>query len=398
MTIDPRLPESVGSIQPISQSRLVALWRQFKSEFPTDEDCMEELCRRSYQDTAIKCRHCGSQELDKKSGARVVICRHCGEATWLTAGTFFDRIRLPRPWLGAIWLLEHGVTVSSCRFHKLAGVAYSTAWNIFNKLATVIRSEMGEGARALPSSLFSPLVCKRSRETRAKSHPLSEQEDIERNSPVSQEAELFCAPMAPNPASSVSGAFVLQPGSATQSCPAAANDGPERAQAGQAPDSVQMSGREKMIVDLLAGQEMHFDALCVRSELRAGELSSLLIMLELAGHVRRRPGDYYVCTTDDKDSASGRRGVDRMLNGIDLTADTQLLVKNVIRFVRGHFQGISRKYLQNYLAAYWCHVDRRRWNVGSLLQSCFRFGPLRDDEICRYVSPLLVRVLPCHLS
>lgn len=159
-------------------------------------------------------------------------------------------------------------------------------------------------------------------------------------------------------------------------------------------DWLQMSDEERRINDLLAGQELHFDVLCARSGMPAGQLSAHLTMLELAGHVRRLVGDSYVRAVDDKLGTSGATGAhNAVCRG--LTHEAEMLVACAIKFVREHYHGISRKYVQNYLAGYWCHVDRRRWQLGSLLQACLHSRPIGDDEIRHYVSPALVRIPLC---
>ncbi|HEY9793371.1 MAG TPA: DNA-processing protein DprA [Candidatus Obscuribacterales bacterium] len=56
---------------------------------------------------------------------------------------------------------------------------------------------------------------------------------------------------------------------------------------------VELYGREKEIYDLLSTEPMHFDVLCEKANMKAGELSSTLTMLELAGLLERHPGDWY---------------------------------------------------------------------------------------------------------
>ncbi len=143
------------------------------------------------------------------------------------------------------------------------------------------------------------------------------------------------------------------------------------------------------------GQEVHFDAICARTGLPAGEVSALLTFLELAGHVRRRAGDRYLRTIDDTTASCQKIGDQHFSVRAEHTAATETLVQTLIKFVHEHYQGISRKYLQNYLSAYWCHIDRGRWHPGSLLEACLRFGPVRDEELRSFVSPVLVRILPC---
>jgi hypothetical protein len=49
--------------------------------------------------------------------------------------------------------------------------------------------------------------------------------------------------------------------------------------------------------------------------------------------------------------------------------------------------GISRKYLQIYLAAIWCHFDRRRWSEEKLLLAVLRAPSISYKDILNYESP-----------
>ncbi|MBY0550706.1 MAG: DNA-processing protein DprA [Candidatus Obscuribacterales bacterium] len=68
---------------------------------------------------------------------------------------------------------------------------------------------------------------------------------------------------------------------------------------------VELFGREKEIYDLLTLEPVHFDALCDRTGMSAGELSATLTMLELAGVATRMPGDWYVRYTPGSASSTG---------------------------------------------------------------------------------------------
>ena len=123
------------------------LWAEFNILFPTEQHCLEEIYRRAAQEL-LKCRWCESQDIEKRLGDRVVRCRRCKKETWLTAGSFFHRMRSAKAWLAAIWLMERGVIVSSSGFHKLVGIAQSSALELFKKIATVIQSHMPEDGPA----------------------------------------------------------------------------------------------------------------------------------------------------------------------------------------------------------------------------------------------------------
>ena len=56
----------------------------------------------------------------------------------------------------------------------------------------------------------------------------------------------------------------------------------------------QMSSLQKRIIDALQYEPIHFDNLCVRANLPAPDLAAVLVELELAGIVKKMPGNYYL--------------------------------------------------------------------------------------------------------
>ncbi len=388
MTSIPSVRENAAGSPATKQAILAFFWTRFNTEFPTEEDCLEELYRRAAQEHLLKCRNCGNADILKNYGERVINCRQCKKETWLTAGTFFNRIKHARPWVAAIWLMEHGISLSSSKFQKLVGIAYSSALNIFKKLTTVIQGQMGEDGLVVPSSLFSILFCKRSRETPARAHPIAE-ERIERKLLDDGVANKLSASEDLAAASSTLVTsivkFASDPNSLSKAPEATNSDIEETTHAGG------LYGSEKEVYDLLSTQPVQFDIICDRTGMPASKVSSALTMLELAGVVIRVAGDRYVRNVS---KPSGQKTAVQSSGCTVSTAETTMNVAAVINFVRRNFQGISRKYLQNYLAAYWCTVDKTRWSLGSLLQACLRSDPISYDEILDYVSPPLVKMLP----
>src|SRR6185503_3530286 len=88
-------------------------WSEFSTRFPTEEECLEELWRRAAEFGLLRCRSCGCKQLATMRPARVIKCRKCNKEIWFTGRTFFHRMRRVRPWLAAIWFLEHGVVLSA---------------------------------------------------------------------------------------------------------------------------------------------------------------------------------------------------------------------------------------------------------------------------------------------
>jgi hypothetical protein len=254
--------------------------------------------------------------------------------------------------------MERRIIISSSRFHQLVGISQSSALNIFKKITTVVESHMQEASVKVPSAVFTFAICKRSRETPAKKHPFSEEEEMEK---------LSSAEASQNPAS---------------------DHHTSKAQAAKTTD-MKLDRNEQEIVDILSTEPIHVDLLCQRSKLPINKILAALTMLELAGMATRLAGDRYIRqhTTELAEQ--------KVLEPHTAISNQQLthIVNSTILFIRHKFHGISRKFLQNYLAAYWLEFSKTRWKSGSLLNSCWQFGPISPKQICAYISPLLVRVL-----
>lgn len=390
MTNIPPSAQLQHALSPPPEEILAALWSQFNADFPTETDCLVEVQRRLDREGLLTCRYCGNGDIDRNYCKRAVRCRRCQRRTWLTAGTFFERMRIARPWLAAIWLMEHGVTLSSSRFHKLVGIAQSSALYIFKKITTVIQSHFQEDDPAVPSSLFSPVFSRRSRETPARQHPLAEQAELERKLLGDEDRTTRWQKRQPAQ-SSLAAAASSREGAYSENSGIEGGSGALREVEVLNPGSAEeCNNREKEVYELLSAESVSFDILCARARMPASQMSAILTMLELAGVVMCLPGNRYVrLSPKQPDIAEFEKG-----GGV--TDITMQPVAAAVDFVRLNFHGVSRKYLQNYLAAYWCRLARARWQCGSLFQACIRFGVITGKEILDYVSPALVKISPCQ--
>ena len=154
-----------------------------------------------------------------------------------------------------------------------------------------------------------------------------------------------------------------------------------------------LSEQEKNVFDLLSESPVQFDFLCERSGINAGALSSALIMLELGGLAVRISGDRYVRKTADRCGKQIAVTASDSRWAATASAKVTTMVSAATKFIRITFHGISRKYLQMYLAAYWCQFDRNRWHNGSVLEACLQFGQITGDKILSYVSPSDIKLV-----
>ena len=327
-----------------------ALWAEFEAEFPSEDDCFDALLEMVRSEGRYKCSYCSSFAVEKIEGGRTIKCNDCRKETWLTAGTFFQNIRRPRAWLGAIWFMGHGISISALRFKELVkDIAVSSTLDIFHKLRMVILANMDDQLLQRASAVFRDAIRKRSRLTPARQRPFSEQYELEKE-------QLAWAPA---------------PTSSQENVELPAAD---------------LAGLEKQIYELLADGPIHTDELCNRAHATIREISSALVMLESEELVKKIYGNRYVRRKAEESSHATRLRSMNPLDAADKATGT------IIGYILINFHGISRKYLQLYLAEHWCCLDRLRWGFSSLLSACQVSDQITEDDIKKYESPLTVRL------
>ena len=110
-------------------------WQAFETWFGDDDACREFLARVRWPDGFV-CPNCAGRDA-WVTGRGLWMCRSCGRQTSVTAGTIFDRSRLPlRTWFAAMWFVcaqKNGV--SALGLQRVLGFgSYETAWAWLHKL------------------------------------------------------------------------------------------------------------------------------------------------------------------------------------------------------------------------------------------------------------------------
>jgi len=268
-------------------------------------------------------------------------------------------MRAAKPWLSAIWLMEQGFAPNSSSFHQLAEVSQSSALNILKKVRKVIQNKMDETSPTASSSTFQAVICKRSRETPARDHPKAEELDY------AQRADNFSEDPLPEAGQNPTDVDA-------ENCAKASGLGPQ----------------PRQVYDALVDSGSGIDELCRRTGLATHELLAALSLLEVEGLLQYLPGGRYARTLPKQFSVS----VGKVDSNPGLV--TSSILTMVLRFIHANFHGISRKYLQNYVAGYWCYTAKLRWRCGALLRACLQSHPIRYKDLLGYVSPSLIKVLP----
>ncbi|MFA6559619.1 MAG: hypothetical protein WCT03_24555, partial [Candidatus Obscuribacterales bacterium] len=141
---------------------------------------------------------------------------------------------------------------------------------------------------------------------------------------------------------------------------------------------------DQIILDLIELTPISQDSLCELSGMPAARVSSALVMLELSGLIQALPGNLFIGKKQSKSRACAKPFDEKVLS----------VAERAFRTIEAIYGGVSRKYLQLYLGAFWCHQDGVRWPEDSLLKILLQGEPIQIPEILGYISPLIVSLPP----
>lgn len=329
-------------------------FREFEEKFPTEQDSVEELVRKVEKTQELSCKNCGSTHLIRQFGSKVFKCAECLKMGRIFAGTFYHKMRKARLWHAATWLTERRVVFNAWQLHVLCDVAYSSALVAFRKIAKVIHSQMAEIEEWIPSGAFIAIFVKRSKETPKGEHPRFEE-------------------------------IMMDESESASASQIASQDFGDSDQTEVAPKPLPKNviGIEKEVYELISDEPIHVDHLCQALPDKAGgEIFASLTMLELDDLIEPKGGDYYVRKRPNKERKSFFQMGQLINSGIHCVK-----VENFIEHIRNVFHGISRKYLQLYLAVYYATVFKNSLGPDKLIEASWRHDPFPYGVMIEFVSP-----------
>jgi hypothetical protein len=277
-----------------------------------------------------------------------------------------------------VLLQDLGVQANSCQIQRLFEISYSSAWLLQKKIHMLIADQAPYLADTICSSYFSHLFNRRSRETPARQHPSAEQ--------MTGDADSGCIESPPEDSSDTC-AFANSD-NCRENESSSKNLDANSVSWEQSAVVAQLEPRQRQVLDCLSSQPSHFDELLGASGIGIGEFSSVLISLELEGLIDRMPGDWFIRGQSQENSPSF---LSERLDS--LTESQRTVVLNIERFVKTCFRGISRKYLQLYVAAWWSGADRRSWPRNALFHLCSDSLPCHPERLRSFVSAPLIKVM-----
>lgn len=119
--------------------------QEFKKKYPDDKACLDRIFQLRYGHLK-NCPSCGEVAAWRRvSTRRCYQCRHCYEQFYPTAGTIFERSRVPISyWFYTIWLFtttRNGVAAKE--IERQLGCHYETAWRMGHQIRKLM-NKIGE--------------------------------------------------------------------------------------------------------------------------------------------------------------------------------------------------------------------------------------------------------------
>jgi len=119
--------------------------RQFDSEFPDKDACLEYVMQKRWPDGKAFCVVCKVERKHYRvTGRTAYACRGCGNHIYPLAGTIFHKSSTPlRTWFFVIRLMASTrVGVSAKQIQRETGVTYKTAWRMMKQVRMLMEERI----------------------------------------------------------------------------------------------------------------------------------------------------------------------------------------------------------------------------------------------------------------
>lgn len=124
---------------PVANRGYPADLAELRAWFPSDSACVDCLDWLRWPE-GFRCPHCGAADAGRDHSGRYR-CKGCRRRVSVTAGTIFDKTRIPMTvWFEAVWLVTADKGgVSAAHLHRVLPISsYPTAWAMLARLRQVM--------------------------------------------------------------------------------------------------------------------------------------------------------------------------------------------------------------------------------------------------------------------
>ncbi len=329
--------------------KIAKLWRSLRRRIKSDEHAADLIFKELMKAKLLVCT-CGSTDFGRESGARNCQCVDCREEIWFTSNMFFRKAKLLRAYLAAIWFQQNDAVITPSHFAKLLRIEYSSAWEIQHKVKLVIASHLPAESMQAPYKVFIDITFRRSLESLKFTHPSFD-------------------------------------------CPGEDGGQTERENNGEQNSSEQettednSTDAEKMkdftnveaeVYSWLTDQPVSFDTMVAKGKFSVGQIMGALGLLEIENLVTAFAYGYFARKTEQPKKR------------LPSNQAPAAIITQLVYCIRNYHHGVSRKYLQLFLAQIWCAIDKKRWGRNAVMKACLVHPPISRTDILAYCSPMIL--------
>src|SRR5215472_13449341 len=115
--------------------------KDFNTQFPDDDACLEFLKEQRYPGGIAHCEKCGKERKHHRvTGRPAYACDYCGSMISPMAGTIFEKSTTAlRLWYYAMYLMASTrCGISAKQIQRETGVTYKTAWRMFRQIRSLL--------------------------------------------------------------------------------------------------------------------------------------------------------------------------------------------------------------------------------------------------------------------
>ena len=343
------------------------IWEYVQSVAVTERDALDIFFDALEHAGDAVCRRCRSRKIKRASGSRKYECEACGEITWFTSNILLSKVRRFKAYLAAVLIFGQGLHISGSGLAKLTGVVPGTGLNIERKFNMALANQMPEEAARFSGQLLKRIIAKRTTETLARLHPYTEQEIID------QELEEAAPPGEEEEEEQFKNDFWQ------------GEELEEKIVEAATTNNIELI--KNVILSLLSDIGITADTISERTSISIGLISAGLIQLQLDGKIIEEKG-------------FGQRYVRFAEKSKEQNSDDPELYNRILKacsnfreMVSEYCHRVGRKGLQLRLAGEWAAQDRKRWDIGAMMQLCLTHPPVTYRDILNYISPPLLSIM-----